>query len=201
MLPTMPARRANAADIDAVATIIAQAFATDPVWSLALARPDGSTGHEFAHWRRYVEAAVPQGFVWVMAGLEAASVWIPPGGHELPPGEEASLGPWLDELLGSDGRDAYLDLAASFEAAHPASPPHYYLTLLATNPDHRGHGFGMGLLAENLAAIDAESMPAYLESTNPANDRRYEAVGFRRMGEFETHGGAAPVTTMWRERR
>ena len=32
----------------------------------------------------------------------------------------------------------------------------------------------MALLADNLALIDAERMPAYLESTNPANNARYE---------------------------
>jgi predicted GNAT family acetyltransferase len=57
----------------------------------------------------------------------------------------------------------------------------------------------MRLLAENLARIDAEGMPAYLESSNPVNDRRYEGVGFERVGEFSTPDGAHTVTTMWRE--
>ncbi len=197
----MTARRATLANAGTVATIIASAFATDPVWSVALARPDGSTKHHHEHWRRYVEGAIPQGWAWVSSGLEAASVWIPPGGHELPPSGEASLGPWLERMLGAAGRDAYLELAARFEAAHPAGPPHYYLSLLATSPEHRGRGFGMALLAENLAAIDAESMPAYLESTNPANDHRYESVGFRRVGQFEAVSGAATISTMWRDPR
>jgi GNAT superfamily N-acetyltransferase len=197
----LAARRAVSRDAETVTTIIARAFATDPVWSVALARPDGSTTHHVDHWRRYVDAAIPQGWVWVSSGFEAASVWIPPGGHELPASEEASLGPWLDAMLGSAGRDAYLELAARFEAAHPPAPPHYYLTLLATNPEDRGHGFGMALLAENLAAIDAENRPAYLESTNPANDHRYESLGFRRVGAFETTAGDATVATMWRDPR
>jgi hypothetical protein len=41
-------------------------------------------------------------------------------------------------------------------------------------------------------------MPAYLESTNPANDRRYEGVGFERVGEFSTPDGQHMVSTMWR---
>ena len=36
----------------------------------------------------------------------------------------------------------------------------------------------MGLLAENLQRIDAEGAPAFLESSNPANDHRYERLGF-----------------------
>ena len=60
---------------------------------------------------------------------------------------------------------------------------------------------GMALLAEDLRLIDAEGLPAYLESSNPVNDRRYERLGFVRVGEFETPDGAHTLTTMWREGR
>jgi predicted GNAT family acetyltransferase len=56
----------------------------------------------------------------------------------------------------------------------------------------------MGLLAENLVRIDRERMPAYLESSNPANNHRYERQGFRAVGEFRTVLDDAVVTTMWR---
>lgn len=59
----------------------------------------------------------------------------------------------------------------------------------------------MSLLAENLARIDEEGMPAYLESSNPDNDERYERVGFRRVGEFSTPDRSRTVATMWREAR
>lgn len=57
----------------------------------------------------------------------------------------------------------------------------------------------MGLPATNLARIDAESMPAYLESSNPANDSRYERLGFEPRAKFATPEGRHTVTTMWRE--
>ena len=59
----------------------------------------------------------------------------------------------------------------------------------------------MELLAANLARIDDEGLPAYLESSNPANDERYERVGFERVGEFSTPDGSHTVVTMWREPR
>jgi hypothetical protein len=55
----------------------------------------------------------------------------------------------------------------------------------------------MGLLAENLARIDVLGLPAYLESSNPANDRRYERAGFVPHGRITTATGHS-VTTMWR---
>jgi hypothetical protein len=56
----------------------------------------------------------------------------------------------------------------------------------------------MALLAESLARIDRERMPAYLESSNPANNHRYQRYGFEAIGEFYPPGGDTPVTTMWR---
>ena len=57
----------------------------------------------------------------------------------------------------------------------------------------------MALLADNLARIDAEGRPCYLESTNPVNLDRYRSVGFADHGEFSLPDGGPTVTTMWRE--
>jgi hypothetical protein len=59
----------------------------------------------------------------------------------------------------------------------------------------------MGLLAESLERIDAQSAPAFLESSNPANDARYERLGFVRCGAFELGEDGPDVTQMWREGR
>jgi L-amino acid N-acyltransferase YncA len=65
-------------------------------------------------------------------------------------------------------------------------------------PDHRGQGRGQQLLAESLALWDAEGMPAYLESTNAANDHRYVRAGFRPDGGFRAVRDDTWVTAMWR---
>ena len=67
----------------------------------------------------------------------------------------------------------------------------------ATHRDHAGLGLGTRLIRENLAEIDARSLPAFLESTNPANLPRYEGLGFVRRSEFGPPGGPV-ITTMWR---
>ncbi|HEY7813487.1 MAG TPA: GNAT family N-acetyltransferase, partial [Nakamurella sp.] len=87
----------------------------------------------------------------------------------------------------------------ALDAAHPHEP-HYYLSLFATHEAHRGKGLGMELLRESLARIDAAGMPAYLESTNPANLKRYESVGFTESDRLTVPSGAV-VTTMWRPAR
>ena len=103
----------------------------------------------------------------------------------------------LVDLVGSHAAEV-LTLFERLEQTHPDEPPHYYLSLLGTHPDHRGKGVGMALLAENLARIDAKGMPVYLESSNPANVPRYERQGFVRVGEFLRPDGQLTVSTMWR---
>ena len=78
-----------------------------------------------------------------------------------------------------------MELLERFEAAHhPRDEPHYFLSLLGTHPAHAGRGLGMALLAENLQRIDSEHMPAYLESSNPGDNHRYERYGFVELGTF-----------------
>lgn len=165
-----------------------------------MGRPDGRTDHHSAFWRLSIEGALRYPWTWLTRDDEATSIWIPPGGTEMTPEQEASLIELAKEHLGpASGR--YFDLLERFSAAHPHSQPHYYLSLLGTHPDHRGQGIGMQLLAHNLGLIDGEHMPAYLESSNPANNHRYARVGFEPIGEFSYPGGGPLVTTMWRPAR
>jgi GNAT superfamily N-acetyltransferase len=192
-------RSATTRDVDVVTRCITLAFATDPVWEPALRRSDGRTDHHEPYWRRFVAAAVDQRTAFMTEGGEAVAVWVPPGGDELPPAGVEALDRFLDETLDAAAVAAMHTLYERFEASHAPLDPHYYLSLLATHPDHRGRGIGQALMAANLAAWDDAGVPAYLESTNPANDHRYERAGFRSIGRFETVVDRAWVNAMWRD--
>ncbi|MDQ2942530.1 MAG: GNAT family N-acetyltransferase [Candidatus Dormibacteraeota bacterium] len=196
----LPARRAQQKDADQVTAIITSAFESDPLWSRAMARDDGRVDHHFAFWSLAVQGALRHHWTWLTEGGEATSIWIPPGGTEISPEQETSLAELARDQLGAQA-DIYLELLERFAASHPRGEPHYYLSLLGTHPDHRGRGIGMVLLAHDLDLIDAEHMPAYLESSNPANNHRYARAGFEPIGEFTYPGGGPVVTTMWRSAR
>ena len=155
--------------------------------------------HQERFWRINVAGALRYPWVWMTDGGEAAALWIPPGGTELSDEQEHEYVALARELLGP-GADDLDELLVQFEAAHPHDAPHYYLPLLATHPDHRGQGLGMDLLRRTLELVDAEGLPAYLESSNPVNIPRYRGVGFEPVGAFTSPGGAV-VTTMWRAAR
>jgi ribosomal protein S18 acetylase RimI-like enzyme len=191
-------RIASPADIDAVTETIALAFATDPTWGPALARADGSTDHHLDYWRIFVEGALPHGAVFLSDDGAAVAVWIPPGEDEMSGEQEEALRQIVIENLAPAAQEAMFALWDRFDSNHPQSEPHAYLSLLATHPDHRGRGIAQALLRENLAGYDAQGLPTYLESTNPANDHRYERVGFAKVGEFAGSVDGTVVSTMWR---
>jgi GNAT superfamily N-acetyltransferase len=194
----MTGRPAGPDDLSAVATTLAGAFDTDPAWTWVFPDPVRRPVQLRAIWLLLLEGAVDHGWIWTTADAGAATVWIPPGKPELTPAQEARVTEVFEELLGPDVWRSTL-LGEAFEAAHPAAPEHYYLSLFGTRPDLRGQGLGMALLADNLAHIDAEGVPAYLESTNPANLDRYRSVGFVDHGSFALGDDGPVVTTMWRE--
>jgi GNAT superfamily N-acetyltransferase len=194
------ARRATEAEAERVTELFTLAFYEDPTWSWAFPDPDERMDQHRAWWGLYVHSAVPHGWVWTTHDGGAASVWIPPGESELSDEDEAKVEPLLREMLGPHA-DRVLTLLDRFDSSHPRRNPHHYLSLLGTHPDHRGQGEGMGLLAANLARIDELGMPAYLESSNRANDHRYGRLGFVQVGEFAAPGGEPTIACMWRDPR
>lgn len=193
-------RVATAADTSAIVATLVGAFGTDPLWSWAFPDPD-RRAELLATWLGFfVESALPNGWVWIAGTGEATSVWTPPGKAELSAEAEAKVEPFLAAELGTHA-EAVLEVLERFEAACPTDQSFYYLSFLGTHPEHRGHGVGMGLLESNLTQVDADGMPAYLESSNPANNARYERLGFEPYAEFTTPDGEHSVTTMWRGSR
>jgi GNAT superfamily N-acetyltransferase len=192
----LPSRIAGERDLGAIAKTLGAAFESDPLWSWAFSDP----AKLVVWWRLLIAGALRYPWVWVAGDYAATTVWIPPGGTELSPEEEERVAPLLEDLLGPRASEV-MELLERFAATHPKAEPHFYLSLLGTHPGSRGHGYGMALLAENLVKIDDAGMPAYLESSNPANITRYEGLGFRCVDEFSTPDHSHSVTTMWRAAR
>ncbi|WP_406456507.1 GNAT family N-acetyltransferase [Streptomyces sp. NBC_01622] len=196
---TSVSRVATVADLDAVVATFTSAFLHDPVWGPAFPDERRRAGQAAVMWRVYAGSALRYPWTLVTPGVEAAAIFIPPGGVELTEEEAGGLEGRLAAVTDAETARAIMVVGEQFEAAHPAQP-FFYLTILGTHADHRGKGLGMGLVADGLARIDALGelgAPVYLESTNPVNNRRYESVGFEARDEIVTSGGQV-VTTMWR---
>ncbi|MER5946576.1 GNAT family N-acetyltransferase [Streptomyces sp. NPDC001904] len=197
--PSVAARTATPADADAIVSTLTSAFFHDPLWGPAFPDERRRAAQAAVMWRRYVTSALRYPWTLVTPGAEAAAVWIPPGGTELTPEEEAGLPDLLTRAAGADAARDILAIYGQLDAAHPTEPC-FFLTLLGVHDEHRGKGLGMGLLAESLARIDALGAPAYLESSNPANIDRYRGAGFVPRDTITIATGHV-VTTMWRPAR
>jgi GNAT superfamily N-acetyltransferase len=194
-------RVATVADLDAIGETLALAFEHDPLWGWAF--EDVSRERKLAGLAEvfgfFAAAALNLGWMRVSEGVEAAALWIPPGSPEMTPADEERLPGVIAAACGPASASRVKELLVAFERHHRHEPPHFYLSLLATHPDHAGHGHGVGLVAACLAEIDAGDppAPAFLESSNPRNLPRYERLGFRPTREVELIAGLTG-TQMWR---
>jgi GNAT superfamily N-acetyltransferase len=194
-------RVADEADLGAIGEALALAFEHDPLWGWAF--DDAERERKLAALAEvfgfFAGAALGLGWVRVTDGVEAVALWIPPGSPEMSPADEERLPDVVAAACGPESTTRVMDLLDAFEGNHPHEPPHFYLSLLATHPDHVGQGIGAGLVAACLAEIDAGDPPAaaFLESSNPANLPRYERLGFRPTREIELIAGLRG-TQMWR---
>ncbi len=192
------ARVATTADSAEVVSILVSAFHDDPAWSWAFPAPATRTQQHQRLWELFVDGALRYPWVWLTPGNTATAVWIPPEGTEFPDELAAAIEPTLAELFGEES-SRVIRAFEMFERAHPQGTPHFYLTLLGTHAEHRGHGYGLGLLAENLRQVDEAAMPAYLEASNPANVPLYMRHGFEVLDSFTLPLGGPEVFTMWRD--
>ena len=192
-----PVRRGTDDDVASAAHVLAEAFAHDPVWGWAYPMAAAEPERVAPVWALWVRSALAQGSLWVTEGCEAVAVRVAPDAAELTDADAALFAPLTEELVGDRAQQVLAALDA-FETAHPTAPEHHYLSLLGTANAHRGRGVGVALLAAGLERIDAEGAPAYLESTNPANDARYGRLGFQPRGTVTIPATGTVATTMWR---
>jgi GNAT superfamily N-acetyltransferase len=187
------------ADLDAIVATLTSAFFADPLWGPAFPDVDRRAAQASTMWRLFATSSLRYPWTRVTPNAESVAMWIPPGGSELTPDEEGALETLLVDTAGREAAEAILAIYDRLEAARP-DDPHFYLTLLGTHDAHRGKGLGMALVRESLTRIDALGAAAYLESSNPANNARYQSVGFTPLDDLTIATGHT-VTTMWRPAR
>jgi ribosomal protein S18 acetylase RimI-like enzyme len=194
-------RRAAAADVPALARMLARAFTDDPVASWAcgpdVLRPKMLQRFHATRMRQMLAHEE----VWTTHDLACAAVWAPPEHWKSTARQDAAL---MGCLL-------YLRLlprlplvAAGFlgiERKHPRDrPAHWYLAVLGTDPSAQGQGLGSAVLQPVLERCDSDRIGAYLESSKERNIDFYARHGFRVIGELHLPRGPV-MWPMWREPR
>jgi ribosomal protein S18 acetylase RimI-like enzyme len=191
-------RRATQADLPALTRVLVQAYMDDPVAMWICGAPSLRAKTLYALYSSRLRQMLEAGEVWTDAQRSSVAVWLAPGRRKPPTAPSAAL--WrclLDVRLG-----ARLPLLAlglrRMEGIHPHDPPHWYLSLLGTDPACRGRGLGSAVLQPVLRRCDADGVGVYLESSKERNLGFYGRLGFRVTGELELPRGPK-LWPMWRE--
>jgi ribosomal protein S18 acetylase RimI-like enzyme len=193
-----PVRPAEGTDVAALTRMLVRAYMDDPVamW-ICKSNPLRTRLLETLYSARLRQLLLHQG-VWTNAEHSSAAVWVPPALGQPSVRPNATL---MRCVLDPRLMVRLPLLAVGFSAMqrkHPRNTPHWYLSLLGTDPDAQGHGFGSAVLQPVLERCDLDGVGAYLESSKPRNIDFYGRFGFRTIGELQLPYGPK-MWPMWRE--
>jgi ribosomal protein S18 acetylase RimI-like enzyme len=177
-----------------VATLVS-AFIADPVERWLFPEPAQYLAHFPAFIAAFGGEASKTQTVWSLDQFAAVAMWIPPGADA----DGEAIVTVLSETVSADKHKAAFSVLEQMDAAHPKYP-HWYLPWLGVDSARQGTGLGANLLSQCLARVDADYLPAFLETPNPRTVPFYERHGFAVISVSQT-GACPPVTSMLREAR
>lgn len=163
-------RLAGRDDRQRVVDTVVAAFPADPVFRYLFGQDEAFAGAAgaFAGW--LFDSRVDRETVWLVDGGASVAMWAPPrpGGHAAASGLADLPAGVLERLAQYDrGVDALLP-----------THEHWYLGVLATDPQFAGRGLGRIAMAAGLSAAARAGLPAYLETANDANVALYRRRGW-----------------------
>jgi ribosomal protein S18 acetylase RimI-like enzyme len=186
-------RIAPESERDQVVSSLVLGFVTDPVarWCWPAAETYLTSAPKFINI--YGGKAFENNSAWTEENYRGGALWLPPG---VEPDEEA-----LGELVAttmSEEKQGHLFASLEEIGQHHPTEPHWFLPLIAVEPNWQNRSIGSALMKQAVAVCDEAGVPAYLESSNPRNISLYERIGFKVVGHVQ-HGDCPPFTPMVRE--
>ena len=176
------------ADRARVATILAAAFADDPVFEWFF--PDRTQRRTCLPklFARLYEVEMRYGAVVRAEDYQATSFWRAPGQAITPASAFIRQIPALVGLFGLRlGR--LMAVSRAIEAHMPDGQPFWYAHFVGVQPAEQRHGWGRAMMQHGFARAAAADMPLYLETARPENVAFYRALGFEVTGEWNVPDG------------
>ena len=195
---------ATAADVPAVAAMLARAFRDNPGF-VGLLRGDGpeqrlrAIGGCMLGFCAAVQRFGTIELIREHGAAVAATLSFAPGQYPMAlRGELQVAAGVIRARLARAHRFARAD--QFMQRRHPREP-HAYLWFLGTDPDHQGRGHGSELLRAFTARADASHTLSYLETDREHNVRLYQRHGFEVQAETIVPGMDARMWFMPRSAR
>ena len=176
-------KEVTASERDKFKDCMVTAFAADP--SMRYFWPEPS--RYLKSFRSFVDLycgnAIANGTAWTIDDFAGVAGWLAPGEEQ----DKEALGDFVAKTCHPNRLEEVLDTFGGLERYHPKEPC-WYLPLIGVDPGYWGRGLGGRLLAHTLERVDADSMPTYLESSNPLNVPLYRRWGFEVLGTLDLDG-------------
>ena len=171
------ARHALPTDRDAAIETLADAFSTDPVFTLLFDPDQNRVDHDVMVEAMTIayDCFVVNGHTYVL-DERGAALWTPPGLHT----DTEALSAFFGEHSIPERMEQALPGFVEMGECHPGEP-HFYLQFVGARSSARGQGVGTQLLRRVLRVCDEEGLPAYLEASTPRSAVLYERHGFERL--------------------
>ena len=121
-------------------------------------------------------------------GMVAVALWLPPGSFPWSPVRQARALPALlrTALAAPRAAASFARLGAAAGRTAPGER-HWYLETLGVHPRAQRRGWGQRLLGPGLRRADADELPCYLETSDPANVDYYDCLGFEVVASTLDH--------------
>jgi ribosomal protein S18 acetylase RimI-like enzyme len=188
------------------AVLAARAFYTDPFFVFlgppALLRNRGLTLFFRAMIRQLGAGAVRHAVCDPRGRIVGAAAWLPTGRYPASWWRQVAQLPGLVRALYRRPQALVhgLRFLLAMEKNHPKEP-HWYLFMLVTDPEVQRRGVGTALLEHALAQVDAEGVPAYLETQKEDNLAYYRRFGFELVNTLRPVQGGPALYAMRRPAR
>jgi GNAT superfamily N-acetyltransferase len=182
-------------DREAVISTVVSAFVDDPVERWLFPDPEQYSTHFPEFVAAFASEAFDRRTVWTLGELSAVAVWLPPGAQ---PDGDAIVAVLSRSVSPAQHADMF-SVLDQMDEGHPTFA-HWYLPWLGVRPARQGTGLGGRLLTDCLTKVDADHLPAFLETPNPRTVPFYERHGFEVTAVAQA-GACPPVTLMLRASR
>lgn len=169
------------------------AFSGDPFFRWFAPDPDLYVRHGCDLMNAFGGNSFNNGTAYASANYEGVSFWLPPGVKT----DEELAHESISQIVPAELLETVWSIFGEMGNYHPKEDC-WYLPLIGVDPARQGQGLGSALLKHALEIIDRNSLPAFLESSNPRNISLYERYGFEVVGRIQI-GSSPPVHPMIRE--
>lgn len=179
-MTALTVRKANQQDVEQIINSIVLAFSADPLvrWMYPSAQQYLKSFPDFVS--TFGTPAFDSQTVYYTENYSGAALWFPP---QIEPDTDSLIEVILQTVSQSQ-QDEVSSLLEKTSHFHPHDP-HWYLGILGVEPIQQKKGYGSALIKQVLAFCDRDRQIAYLESSNPANNKFYEQHGFEIIDQIQ----------------